>query len=300
MKIDSVNTGNYLLLDGERYLSCDPTYIGASIGMSMPRYANQSVVVIKQEEGSGISKEREARVLAMVKGAGGNVLNVSTGLVKGEDGEVYVTGIFDDVFRAGSEVLENASKGNRVFLAKLDKSDRFAWALALDGSGENDLPRHLAKNDEDIVLSGSFQGTARIGGRVLKVEEGQGMFVVNVGKSGNVKWTSTVAVPRELVDEGYFYLMKFNDRGDVLDSQFRPMMSEARSKEISVARDNKWMISGMYTPVRPLVQENRIESKHERGVLDMADRLKAINDILVQENVHSTIAGLLCRCFVDE
>ena len=293
VKIDSVNTGNYLLLDGERYLSCDPTYIGASIGMSMPRYANQSVVVIKQEEGSGISKEREARVLAMVKGAGGNVLNVSTGLVKGEDGEVYVTGIFDDVFRAGSEVLENASKGNRVFLAKLDKSDRFAWALALDGSGENDLPRHLAKNDEDIVLSGSFQGTARIGGRVLKVEEGQGMFVVNVGKSGNVKWTSTVAVPRELVDEGYFYLMKFNDRGDVLDSQFRPMMSEARSKEISVARDNKWMISGMYTPVRPLVQENRIESKHERGVLDMADRLKAINDILVQENVHSTIAGLL-------
>ena len=293
VKIDSVNTGNYLLLDGERYLSCDPTYIGASIGMSMPRYANQSVVVIKQEEGSGISKEREARVLAMVKGAGGNVLNVSTGLVKGEDGEVYVTGIFDDVFRAGSEVLENASKGNRVFLAKLDKSDRFAWALALDGSGENDLPRHLAKNDEDIVLSGSFQGTARIGGRVLKVEEGQGMFVVNVGKSGNVKWTSTVAVPRELVDEGYFYLMKFNDRGDVLDSQFRPMMSEARSKEISVAHDNKWMISGMYTPVRPLVQENRIESKHERGVLDMADRLKAINDILVQENVHSTIAGLL-------
>ena len=293
VKIDSVNTGNYLLLDGERYLSCDPTYIGASIGMSMPRYANQSVVVIKQEEGSGISKEREARVLAMVKGAGGNVLNVSTGLVKGEDGEVYVTGIFDDVFRAGSEVLENASKGNRVFLAKLDKSDRFAWALALDGSGENDLPRHLAKNDEDIVLSGSFQGTARIGGRVLKVEEGQGMFVVNVGKSGNVKWTSTVAVPRELVDEGYFYLMKFNDRGDVLDSQFRPIMSEARSKEISVARDNKWMISGMYTPVRPLVQENRIESKHERGVLDMADRLKAINDILVQENVHSTIAGLL-------
>ena len=293
VKIDSVNTGNYLLLDGERYLSCDPTYIGASIGMSMPRYANQSVVVIKQEEGSGISKEREARVLAMVKGAGGNVLNVSTGLVKGEDGEVYVTGIFDDVFRAGSEVLENASKGNRVFLAKLDKSDRFAWALALDGSGENDLPRHLAKNDEDIVLSGSFQGTARIGGRVLKVEEGRGMFVVNVGKSGNVKWTSTVAVPRELVDEGYFYLMKFNDRGEVLDSQFRPMMPEARGEEISVVRDNKWMISGMYTPVRPLVQENRIESKHERGVLDMADRLKAINDILVQENVHSTIAGLL-------
>lgn len=293
VKMDSVNVGNYLLLDGERYLSCDPTYIGASIGMSMPRYANQSAVVIKQEEGCGISREREDRVLARVKDAGGNVLNVSTGLVKGKDGEVYVTGVFDGVFRAGREVLKNTSKGNRVFLAKLDKSDRFAWALALDGSGENDLPRHLARHDEDVVLSGSFQGTARVGGRVLKAEEGQGMFVVNVGRSGNVKWTLTVAVPRELVDEGYSYMMKFNDRGEVLDSQFRPMMPEARGEEISVVRDNKWMISGMYTPVRPLVQENRIETKHERGVLEMADRLKAINDILVQENVHSTIAGLL-------
>ena len=293
VKMDSVNVGNYLLLDGERYLSCDPTYIGASIGMSMPRYANQSAVVIKQEEGCGISREREDRVLARVKEAGGNVLNVSTGLVKGKHGEVYVTGVFDDVFRAGREVLKNTSKGNRVFLAKLDKSDRFAWALALDGSGENDLPRHLARHDEDVVLSGSFQGTARVGGRVLQAEEGQGMFVVNVGRSGNVKWTSTVAVPRELVDEGYSYMMKFNDRGEVLDSQFRPMMPEARGEEISVVRDNKWMISGMYTPVRPLVQENRIEAKHERGVLEMADRLKAINDVLVQENVHSTIAGLL-------
>lgn len=88
-------------------------------------------------------------------------------------------------------------------------------------------------------------------------------------------------------------MMKFNDREEVLDSQFRPMMPEARGEEISVVRDNKWMISGMYTPVRPLVQENRIEAKHERGVLEMADRLKAINDVLVQENVHSTIAGLL-------
>lgn len=186
----------------------------------MPRYANQSAVVIKQEEGCGISREREDRVLARVKEAGGNVLNVSTGLVKGKDGEVYVTGVFDDVFRAGREVLKNTSKGNRVFLAKLDKSDRFAWALALDGSGENDLPRHLARHDEDVVLSGSFQGTARVGGRVLQAEEGQGMFVVNVGRSGNVKWTSTVAVPRELVDEGYSYMMKFNDRGECWIASF--------------------------------------------------------------------------------
>lgn len=37
--------GNYVLLEGIRYLVCDPTYIGADIGMAMPKYRNSKVEV---------------------------------------------------------------------------------------------------------------------------------------------------------------------------------------------------------------------------------------------------------------
>ncbi len=43
---DSVK-GDYLSLDGKRYVVCDPTYINASVGMTMPDMNNASAKVIK-------------------------------------------------------------------------------------------------------------------------------------------------------------------------------------------------------------------------------------------------------------
>ena len=39
--------GDYFLIDGKRFVVCDPTYIGASIGMTMPQYKNVSANVIQ-------------------------------------------------------------------------------------------------------------------------------------------------------------------------------------------------------------------------------------------------------------
>ena len=41
--------GDYLALDGERYTVCDPTYIGAPVGMTMPGMDNRSASVIRLE-----------------------------------------------------------------------------------------------------------------------------------------------------------------------------------------------------------------------------------------------------------
>ena len=40
-------SGDYLTVNGRKYIVCDPTYIGASIGMTMPRYKTVSAKVLK-------------------------------------------------------------------------------------------------------------------------------------------------------------------------------------------------------------------------------------------------------------
>lgn len=40
-------SGDYLMVNGRKYIVCDPTYIGASIGMTMPRYKMVSAKVLK-------------------------------------------------------------------------------------------------------------------------------------------------------------------------------------------------------------------------------------------------------------
>ena len=43
---DSVSGGDYIQLNGQRYIVSDPTYIGAPVGMSMPNMDNQTAKVI--------------------------------------------------------------------------------------------------------------------------------------------------------------------------------------------------------------------------------------------------------------
>lgn len=39
--------GDYVMVDGQKYIVCDPTYIGADIGEAMPQFKNSEVEVIK-------------------------------------------------------------------------------------------------------------------------------------------------------------------------------------------------------------------------------------------------------------
>lgn len=39
--------GDYMLIEGKKYIICDPTYIGANIGKTMPRYRDVEVNVVK-------------------------------------------------------------------------------------------------------------------------------------------------------------------------------------------------------------------------------------------------------------
>lgn len=47
VKFKSDVTGNYISLDKEKYIICDPTYIGASVGQCMPQYLNSNFDVIR-------------------------------------------------------------------------------------------------------------------------------------------------------------------------------------------------------------------------------------------------------------
>lgn len=47
VRFDEDVSGDYLMVDGNKYTVCDPTYIGASIGMAMPQYKNVAAKVLK-------------------------------------------------------------------------------------------------------------------------------------------------------------------------------------------------------------------------------------------------------------
>ena len=47
VKFNEDISGFYLMIDNEKYLICDPTYINAPVGDCMPDYQNSSVTIVK-------------------------------------------------------------------------------------------------------------------------------------------------------------------------------------------------------------------------------------------------------------
>ena len=39
--------GDYMTIDNKKYIVCDPTYIGATIGEAMPQYKNEKAKIVK-------------------------------------------------------------------------------------------------------------------------------------------------------------------------------------------------------------------------------------------------------------
>ena len=49
VRFDDVTNGDYITIGNDRYTICDPTYIGAPIGRTMPGMDNQAAKVILLE-----------------------------------------------------------------------------------------------------------------------------------------------------------------------------------------------------------------------------------------------------------
>jgi len=43
-------TGDYLTIDGQKYIICDPTYIGSTIGMNPPKYKNEQAEIVRTKK----------------------------------------------------------------------------------------------------------------------------------------------------------------------------------------------------------------------------------------------------------
>lgn len=47
VKFNENVSGDYLVVDGKKYVVCDPTYVNARVGMTMPKMDNSTAIAVK-------------------------------------------------------------------------------------------------------------------------------------------------------------------------------------------------------------------------------------------------------------
>ncbi len=148
-------------------------------------------------------KYRSDGTLAWAKTFGGNPgYDRLSAVCVGEDGNLYLAGVFTDSIVLGTTTLY--AKGKRdVMLLKMDTAGTVLWALNAGGTGDDEVNLEwqsggLSVWGNQLTLTGRFDSSAHFSGlsgidtASVAAPDGQGLFVARYSSSGDLAWVKTI------------------------------------------------------------------------------------------------------------
>lgn len=290
VKLPEEMRGDYVKYERGLYTVCDPTYMGAGIGVGMPEFIGKRVDVIPIT-GRRISREREDRIASLVGKAGGVILNRSSLMQFAEDGNVYVAGIFENKFENGAKSFVVPAKNRMIFVAKVNPQDRFEWVLPLGGKGVN-MPHHLKIDGDRILLSGTFEQDADFGGIRLQSKAEADLFTAGIAPEGKVIWAAGAGLQPDEDKTGFNYIVRFGKRGELLQSEVQPDAIGSFLPGIYITRREEVVVAGAFNRWTG-ISKLTASGKQAMAVTNMPEQLKELADNQINNRTDKGLAGLL-------
>jgi hypothetical protein len=132
-------------------------------------------------------------------GGGGMWYDIAYSIAVDADGNVYVTGYFNDTATFGSTSLTSSGNSD-IFVAKLDTDGNWLWAVR-GGGFATDRAYGIAANATGIVITGYVIGDAAFGSHPVTGYGEEDIFIAKLDASGNWLWARNAG--STLPDEGY-------------------------------------------------------------------------------------------------
>ncbi|MDD3464742.1 MAG: SBBP repeat-containing protein [Candidatus Cloacimonetes bacterium] len=119
--------------------------------------------------------------------AGGTEYDSGLGIAVDGAGNAYVTGCFEGTATFGSHSLTTNGYYD-IFVAKLDVSGNWLWAVQAGGSSEDRGNGISVDGTGNTYVTGTFYGTATFGTRSIISSGNQDIFVAKLDPNGNWLW----------------------------------------------------------------------------------------------------------------
>jgi Beta-propeller repeat len=129
--------------------------------------------------------------------AGGPKVDYCTSIALDDSGNSYVTGTFWGTATFGSTPMIPKGGGD-IFVAKLDTSGNFLWAVPAGGAfGSSDVGYGIAIDASgSSYVTGWFEGTATFGSATLTSKGDADVFVAKLDSGGKFVWAVSAGGPK--------------------------------------------------------------------------------------------------------
>ena len=146
VQLTEAGDGDYIMLKGERYTICDPTYANAPVGKSMDRFADVKAQVIALLD--PYRKLKQEAVWVAAASFGGYPASGNNHVVIDRDDNLYFTG-----YLLGG----NSQQGLTMFVAKMTGQGDLAWLEKAAGQGNNTGNYVALDAHQDVYVAGRYE-----------------------------------------------------------------------------------------------------------------------------------------------
>ena len=274
--------GDYLMLKGEKYTICDPTYINAPVGKSMDRFADVKADVIRLQD--PYRKLKKEAVWAAATSFGGYPASGSNNVVIDRDDNVYFTG-----YLLGG----NGNQGLSMFVAKITNQGDLAWLEKAEGQGNNTGNYIALDANQDVYVAGRYERDIQFAGNASLKSEGASFFVTKYNSEGKVAWTKDIPIDVTSNSLQNTFAAKISDQGEVEEA----VLFDGAYAERGITVDSRgyvYLMGDLPQETATYSDSRSFGSTEGRA----AETLEQVSDKLKTEQYDPAIVGLFAviRC----
>jgi len=273
VKFNDMVKGRYVEYQGERFTVCDPTFIGAPVGASMPQYENAKAVVVPLNSRLSISEISEP-LWADIYANGGYRNNVEQIAIQDDSGNVYLCGSFNKKMQVAGKQL-TSHKPRSGFVASFTPDNQLRYLIKIDKE-DYVSPEHLMISDELLLVSGK-----------LEKENASSHFISSYDKDQNEHWFVRIdADQNEVIRSGYTGYF-INNSGELVEKKNMNDMSVDESSVMATLPDGLIRLNA-YNPAPVYHAEARNMSS-----VEMAKLWQKTSAEYEQSAYHKSVSGVL-------
>lgn len=200
--------GSFVEYNGKRFTICDPTYIGAPIGMAMPQFAQANATIIENATQPNLANRANklwkiANKYGLYQGDNNNNIAFDS------KGDAYMCGYFNGtVDFMGRQITADATD---IFLAKITADNSLDFLYRIGSKGDDIAYNIILGNDDSFYFNGSFNNELTIAGQTLKAENGD-VFIAKCSRKGQLDWINQANIG-QLDSINNTYVAQFDNKG---------------------------------------------------------------------------------------
>ncbi len=263
--------GHHLTWQNKPYTICDPTYIGAPAGLSMPEFERQKATVIPVAPVQNPLFIAE-RLWAKIYEYGGFRNNIEQTAALDDEGNIYVCGSFNKELRFPEKTL-NSNQKRSGFVASFTPQGKLINAISFDDAPKVS-PRNLMIHNNSIFISGEQKHRSK-----------NTVFLAELNKNLHPVWIKTIEPDKE----SKAFEVKLDPSHKKVQSNNMNPHEIIAENALRVLPDGSLELHAHNT--MPIY--NNIKAAENLSAYDMAKLWKHQSEAYRQKAYHKSVSGFL-------